>query len=62
MVWLYENDVFVSIKLIDEECDSGVMSDKKFYDVIEVFFIDGLVVVENVIDVVLIDKFNKRML
>jgi hypothetical protein len=58
----YENDAPVSIKLTDEERDSGVMSDKKLYDAIEAFFTDGLVVVENAIDVALIDKLNKRML
>ena len=41
---------------------SAVMSDKKLYDAIEGFFTDGLVVVENAIDVALIDKLNERML
>lgn len=58
----YENDAPVSIVLTDEERDSGVMSDKKLYDAIEAFFTDGLVVVENAIDVALIDKLNERML
>ncbi|KAH8169821.1 phytanoyl-CoA dioxygenase (PhyH) domain-containing protein [Sarocladium implicatum] len=58
----YENDAPVSIKLTDEERDSGVMSDKKLYDAIEAFFTDGLVVVENAIDVAIIDKLNERML
>jgi hypothetical protein len=38
------------------------MSDKKLYDAIEAFFTDGLVVVENAIDVAIIDKLNERML
>lgn len=50
------------IPLTDEERDSGVMSDKKLYDAIEAFFTDGLVVVENAIDVQLIDRLNERML
>ena len=50
------------ITLTNEERDSGVMSDKKLYDAIDAFYTDGLVVVENAIDVALIDKLNKRML
>ncbi|KAH8881033.1 hypothetical protein GQ53DRAFT_668567 [Thozetella sp. PMI_491] len=50
------------ILLTDEERDSGVMDDKKLYDAIEAFFTDGLVVVENAIDVAIIDKLNDRML
>jgi len=52
----------VIISLTNEERDSGVMSDKKLYDAIEAFFNDGLVVVENAIDTVIIDKLNERML
>lgn len=48
--------------LTDEERDSGVMGDKKLYDAIEAFFTEGLVVIENAIDVAIIDKLNKRML
>jgi hypothetical protein len=51
-----------TIVLTDEERDSGVMSDKKLYDAIEAFFTDGLVVVENAIDVNIIDRLNERML
>lgn len=50
------------IVLTDEERDSGVMGDKKLYDAIEAFFADGLVVVENAIDVNIIDQLNDRML
>ena len=50
------------IVLTDEERDSGVMSDIKLYEAIEAFFTDGLVVVENAIDTVIIDKLNERML
>ncbi|KAI5865654.1 hypothetical protein GGS23DRAFT_437052 [Durotheca rogersii] len=50
------------ITLTDEERDSGVMGDKKLYDAIEAFFTEGLVVIENAIDVAIIDKLNKRML
>lgn len=50
------------IVLTDEERDSGVMGDKKLYDAIEAFFTDGLVVVENAIDVDIIDRLNERML
>lgn len=50
------------IALTDEERDSGVMSDTNLYDAIEAFFTDGLVVVENAIDVAIIDKLNTRML
>ncbi|KAG0647688.1 Dephosphocoenzyme A kinase [Hyphodiscus hymeniophilus] len=38
------------------------MGDKKLYDAIEAFFTDGLVVVENAIDVAIIDRLNERML
>jgi hypothetical protein len=51
-----------TIVLTDEERDSGVMGDKKLYDAIEAFFTDGLVVVENAIDVAIIEKLNRRML
>lgn len=51
-----------AIPLTDEERDSGVMSDKKLYDAIEAFFIDGLVVVENAIDLGIVDRLNERML
>lgn len=51
-----------TIRLSDDERDSGVMSDKKLYDAIEAFFTDGLVVVENAIDVAIIDRLNARML
>lgn len=50
------------ITLTNEERDSGVMGDKKLYDAIEAFFTDGLVVVDNAVDVELIDKLNVRML
>ncbi|XDG02423.1 hypothetical protein ABKA04_002038 [Annulohypoxylon sp. FPYF3050] len=50
------------VTLTDEERDSGVMGDKKLYDAIEAFFTEGLVVIENAIDVAIIDKLNKRML
>lgn len=50
------------ISLTDEERDSGVMGDKKLYDAIEAFFTDGLVVIENAIDVAIIEKLNDRML
>ncbi len=50
------------VKLTDEERDSGVMSDSKLYEAIEAFFNEGLVVVENAIDVAIIDKLNTRML
>lgn len=50
------------ISLTDEERDSGVMGDKKLYDAIEAFFTDGLVVIENAIDVAIIEKLNTRML
>ncbi len=50
------------IRLTDNERDSGVMGDQKLYDAIEAFFTDGLVVVENAIDVAIIDKLNSRML
>ena len=51
-----------SVILTNEERDSGVMDDKKLYDAIEAFFTDGLVVIENAIDVEIIDKLNERML
>ncbi|RTE72185.1 hypothetical protein BHE90_013389 [Fusarium euwallaceae] len=50
------------IKLTDAERDNGVMGDKKLYDAIEAFHTDGLVVVENAIDVGIIDRLNARML
>lgn len=57
-----KNDGSQVITLTDEERDSGVMGDKKLYDAIEAFFTDGLVVVENAIDVTIVDKLNERML
>ncbi|PCG97591.1 Phytanoyl-CoA dioxygenase [Penicillium occitanis (nom. inval.)] len=50
------------ITLTAEERDSGVMSDKKFYDAIEAFFTDGIVVIENAINIDIVDKLNERML
>lgn len=50
------------ISLTNEERDSGVMGDKKLYDCIEAFFTDGLVVIDNAVDVEIIDKLNVRML
>jgi hypothetical protein len=50
------------ISLTNDERDSGIMDDKKLYDAIEAFFTDGLVVLENAIDVTIIDKLNERML
>jgi len=50
------------ISLTNDERDSGIMGDKKLYDAMEAFFTDGLVVVENAIDVTIIDKLNERML
>ena len=55
-------DAPVSIVLTDEERDSGVMGDKKLFEAIKAFHTDGLVVVENAIDVAIIDKLNERML
>jgi hypothetical protein len=55
-------DAPFSVILTDEERDSGVMSDKKLFEAIGAFFKDGLVVVENAIDVAIIDKLNERML
>lgn len=51
-----------AIVLTDKERDSGIMSDAKLYDAIEAFFTDGLVVVENAIDVAIVDRLNTRML
>lgn len=50
------------ISLTNGERDSGVMSDKKLYDCIEAFFTDGLVVIDNAVDVEIIDELNVRML
>ena len=50
------------ISLTNEERDSGVMGDKKLYDCIEAFFTDGLVVIDNAVDVDIIDRLNDRML
>jgi hypothetical protein len=50
------------VTLTNEERDSGIMGDKKLYDAIEAFFTDGLVVIENAVDVEIIDKLNVRML
>lgn len=50
------------ISLTAEERDSGIMSDKKFYDAVDAFFIDGIVVIENAIKIGIIDKLNARML
>lgn len=55
-------DAPISILLTDEERDSGIMGDKKLFEAIKAFHKDGLVVVENAIDVAIIDKLNERML
>lgn len=57
-----EEEVPITIVLTDEERDSGVMGDKKLYDAIEGFFKDGMIILENAIDVDIIDKLNTRML
>lgn len=52
----------ITIILTDEERENGTMSDKKLYDAIEGFYKDGLVLIENAIDVDIIEKLNERML
>ncbi|RFU29523.1 hypothetical protein B7463_g6816, partial [Scytalidium lignicola] len=51
-----------TIILTNEERDSGIIGDKKLYDAVEAFFKDGLVVIENAIDVTIINRLNERML
>jgi hypothetical protein len=51
----------VCIKLTDSERDSGVMSDIKLFSAIAAVHTDGVVVIENAIDVCHIDHLNERM-
>lgn len=57
-----DDDAAVVIRLSDEECDSGVMTDHHLYDAVEAFFSDGFVVFENAVRDELIDSLNQRML
>lgn len=57
-----KEEIPITIVLTDEERDNGFMSDKKVYDAIEGFFKDGMIILENAIDVDIIDKLNDRML
>ncbi|KAJ5610785.1 phytanoyl- dioxygenase family protein [Penicillium lagena] len=50
----------VSIRVSDEERDSGVLSDHHLYDVVEAFFNDGFVVLENAGRNDMIDNLNER--
>lgn len=49
------------IPLEDEERDSGVMSDIHLFRALEAFHRDGVVVIENAIDVSHVDHLNERM-
>ena len=50
-----------SIKLSDEERETGLLSDIHLFDAIDAFFTDGVVVLDNAIPVEVIDKMNERM-
>lgn len=50
------------ITLSDEERDYGNLTPLHLFEAIDAFFVDGLVVLENAIDVQYIDALNQRML
>ena len=52
----------VTIRFTDEERVSGTPSASNLFKAINGFFTDGLVVLDNVIDPVLLDRLNERMM
>lgn len=56
-----QHDVVPTIKLTDEERDSGNLSDVNLFDAVTGLHRDGVVVVENAIPVNVIDELNERM-
>jgi hypothetical protein len=51
----------VVIHLSDEERDTGVLTPLHMFDAIDAFFVDGVVVLENAVEVKYIDALNERM-
>jgi hypothetical protein len=49
------------IHLTDEERDSGELTPINLFEAIDAFFVDGVVVLENAIEVGIIDELNGRM-
>ncbi|WWC89879.1 uncharacterized protein L201_004807 [Kwoniella dendrophila CBS 6074] len=54
-------DAPIIIPLSDEERTTGRMAPKNLFDAVDALFKDGLVVLQNAIDVEVIDKLNEKM-
>jgi hypothetical protein len=52
----------VVIHLSDVERDTGVLTPLHMFEEIDAFFVDGVVVLENAIEVKYVDALNERML
>ena len=52
----------VVIHLSDEERDTGVLTPLHMFEAIDAFFVDGVVVLENAVEVKYVDALNERML
>lgn len=55
------HDIVPTIKLTDEERETGVLSDVNLFDAVTGLHRDGVVVVENAIPANIIDELNERM-
>ena len=49
------------VKLSDEERDSGDLTPLNLFEAIDAFYCDGVVVLDNAIEVKYIDQLNERM-
>ena len=58
MTIITEENIYV--KLTDEERD-GVMTPKHIYDAVDIFFKEGVVIIQNAIPTHLLDKVNEQM-
>lgn len=52
----------VVIQLSDEERDTGTLTPLHLFEAIDAFFVDGVVVLQNAVDIKYIDALNERML
>ena len=57
-----EPDGPVVILLSDEERDAGVLTPLHLFEAIDAFFVDGVVVLQNAVDIKYIDALNERMI
>jgi hypothetical protein len=55
------HDALPTIKLSDEERETGILTDIHLFDAVTGLHRDGVVVVENAIPVHVIDELNERM-